>query len=245
MKKEPNEKNRTIRLNRFLAMSGVDSRRDCDELIRSGRVSVNGVRADQLSTEVNPDTDRVELDGRALSLSVKRVYYLLYKPLKYVTTVHDEKGRDSVVDLIKTDIRVFPVGRLDYDTTGLLLLTNDGELAYRLMHPKFGVEKTYIAELSKKITEYELNQLRRGIQLSDGKTAPAKALKLGKQTVMITIHEGKNKQIKRMFRKLGFKVRTLHRTKYGPVSLGKLKYGQYRVLKPAEVAALKKTVGLE
>ncbi len=245
MKEEPNKKNRTIRLNRFLAMSGVDSRRDCDELIRSGRVSVNGVRADQLSTEVNPDTDRVELDGRALSLSVKRVYYLLYKPLKYVTTVHDEKGRDSVVDLIKTDIRVFPVGRLDYDTTGLLLLTNDGELAYRLMHPKFSVEKTYIAELSKKITEYELNQLRRGIQLSDGKTAPAKAVKLGKQTVMITIHEGKNKQIKRMFRKLGFKVRTLHRTKYGPVSLGKLKYGQYRVLKPAEVAALKKTVGLE
>jgi 23S rRNA pseudouridine2605 synthase len=244
MNNDPGEKNRKIRLNRYMAMAGVDSRRDCDELIKAGRVSVNGAVTDILSTEIDPEKDVVELDGRALLINVKWVYILLHKPLKYVTTVHDDKGRDSVVDLIKSDVRVYPVGRLDYDTTGLLLLTNDGELTYRLMHPKFGVEKTYIAELSKKISEQELNLLRRGVMLVDGKTAPAKAVKLGKQLVEITIHEGKNKQVKRMFRKLGFKVRSLHRSKYGPILLGKLKYGQYRMLKPFEVTALKKLVGM-
>ncbi len=233
-----------MRLNKFLATAGVASRRSCDEIIREGRVTVNGEPVTDLATVVDIELDRVEVDGKHVSLKTKDIYILLHKPLKYVTTVKDEKGRDSVVDLIKINDRIYPVGRLDADTTGLLLLTNDGELAYRLAHPKFGVEKTYIAGLNKKADEKDLITLRRGVNLIDGKTAPCKAFKIGKEAVQITIHEGKNKQVKRMFRKLGYKVRTLHRSQYGPIQLGKLKYGMWRNLKPNEILALKKIVGL-
>ncbi|MCK6542274.1 rRNA pseudouridine synthase [bacterium] len=233
-----------MRLNKFMATAGVASRRSCDEIIGEGRVTVNGQAVTDLSYQVDEALDRVEVDGQLLSIKEKDVYIILHKPLRYVTTVKDERGRDSVVDLVKITERVYPVGRLDFDTTGLLLLTNDGELAFRLAHPKFGIEKTYIALLNKKIGESELQQLRRGVVLIDGKTAPCKAEKLGKELVKITIHEGKNKQVKRMFRKLGYKVRELHRSQYGPIQLGKLKYGQWRNLKPAEVLALKKATGL-
>ncbi len=234
----------TMRLNRYLAMAGIASRRACDDLIRQGLVTVNGRTVRLLSTEIDPDKDKIVFDGKTVTVERKQIYILLHKPLNYVTTADDEKGRDSVLDLINIAERVFPVGRLDYDTTGLLLITNDGELAHRLMHPSYGVEKTYLAELNNKISEEQVNRLRKGIQLSDGKTAPCKAFKIGKELVEITIHEGKNKQVKRMFRKLGFKVRSLHRIHYGPVSLGKLKYGQWRFLKPYEIESLKKTAGL-
>ncbi|KAB2879076.1 rRNA pseudouridine synthase [bacterium] len=233
-----------MRLNKYLATAGVASRRSCDEVIKEGRVTVNGNTVSDLSTFVDVELDKVEVDGRPVHVKTKDVYILLHKPLNYVTTVKDEKGRDSVIDLVRISDRVFPVGRLDYDTTGLLLMTNDGELTFRLSHPKFGVEKTYVAVLNKKINEQELSYLRKGVVLIDGKTAPCKAIKLGKEVVQITIHEGKNKQVKRMFRKLGFKVRELHRTQYGPLHLAKLKYGQWRNLRPPEVQALKKAVGL-
>jgi len=233
-----------MRLNKFLADAGVASRRSSESIIREGRVTINGFVVTDFATDVDVDLDKVEVDGRPVHVHQKNVYIMLHKPMNYVTTVKDEKGRDSVVDLVKIAERVFPVGRLDYDTTGLLLMTNDGELAFRLTHPKFGVEKTYVAVLSKKIGEQELAKLRRGVQLFDGRTSPAKVTKLGKEIVEITIHEGKNKQVKRMFRKLGFKVRQLYRTKYGSIMLAKLKYGQWRNLRPQELESLKKLVGL-
>ena len=233
-----------MRLNKYLAAAGLASRRSSESLIQEGRVTINGHVMRDLSTVVDTEIDQVEVDGRPVYVKTKDVYILLHKPLNFVTTVKDEKGRDSVVDLVKTGERIYPVGRLDYDTTGLLILTNDGELAYRLAHPKYGVEKTYIARLNKKINDHDLQQLRRGIQLVDGKTAPCRARKLGKEIVELAIHEGKNKQVKRMFRKLGFKVIELHRAAYGSLQLGKLKYGQWRNLKPAEVLGLKKLVGL-
>ncbi len=233
-----------MRLNKYLATAGVASRRSSDELIKEGRVTINGNAVNDLATVVDVELDAIAVDGRPVYLKTKDVYIMLYKPLNYVTTVKDEKGRDSVVDLVKIAERVFPVGRLDYDTTGLLLMTNDGELTFRLSHPKFGVEKTYIAVLNKKISDQEVAQLRKGVELFDGKTAPCKAVKLGKEVVQISIHEGKNKQVKRMFRKLGFKVRELHRTQYGPLRLAKLKYGQWRHLRHPEIEALKKAVGL-
>ena len=225
-------------------MAGIASRRACDDLIRQGLITVNGRTVHLLSTEIDPDKDKIIYDGRRITVEDKKIYIMLHKPLNYVTTADDDKGRDSVLDLINIAERVFPVGRLDYDTTGLLLITNDGDLAHRLMHPTYGVEKTYIAELNSKIQEDQIGILRKGVQLIDGKTAPCKAFKIGKELVEISIHEGRNKQVKRMFRKLGFKVRSLHRIKYGPVTIGKLKYGQWRNLKQAEIDALKKTVGL-
>jgi 23S rRNA pseudouridine2605 synthase len=233
-----------MRLNRYLASAGVASRRSCDEIIKEGRVTV-GVRVvDDPAFDVDMEIHVVKVDNRRIRVAHRLVYVMLHKPLRHVTTVKDEKGRDSVVDLVNVSERLFPVGRLDYDTTGLLLLTNDGELTFRLMHPKFGVNKTYVALLNKKIGDQEVAQLRRGVELFDGKTAPCKGVKLGKELVQVTIHEGKNKQVKRMFRKLGFKVRELHRSEYGPLKLGKLKYGQWRYLKPQEIEALKKVTGL-
>lgn len=233
-----------MRLNKYLAEAGVASRRSSESIIREGRVTINNLVVTDVAHDVDVELDAVEVDGKRVHVKQHNVYILLHKPKGTVTTVRDERGRDSVVDKVKITERVFPVGRLDYDTTGLLLLTNDGDLAYRLMHPKFGIEKTYVALLNKKIGETELQKLRRGVSLIDGKTAPCKALKLGKELVSITIHEGRNKQVKRMFRKLGFKVRELHRTSYGPVHLGRLKYGAWRNLKPNEVMALKKAAGI-
>lgn len=234
-----------MRLNRYLAAAGVASRRSCDEIIKEGRVTINDRVVSDPSFEVDGEIHVVEVDRRRVHLVQKLVYIMLHKPLRHVTTVKDERGRDSVVDLVGVSERVFPVGRLDYDTTGLLLLTNDGELTFRLMHPRFGVEKTYVAVLNKKVGEGDVATLRRGVVLMDGKTAPCRAVRLAKEVVQITLHEGKNKQVKRMFRKLGFKVRELHRSEYGPLKLGRLKYGQWRFLKPQEVAALKRVAGLD
>jgi 23S rRNA pseudouridine2605 synthase len=233
-----------MRLNHFLASAGVTSRRSAETIVREGRVKVNGQVVTDVARDVDPDLDTVLVDGASVRVVTRLVYVMLHKPVKYVTTVKDEKGRDSVVDLVNITERVFPVGRLDYDTTGLLLLTNDGELSYRLTHPKYGVRKTYVAVLNKKIGDRELAHLRRGVELFDGKTVPSQAVKLGTQVVEVTIHEGKNKQVKRMFRKIGYKVRELHRSRLGPLHLGKLKYGQWRHLRPQEVQALKKAVGL-
>ncbi|HET7529266.1 MAG TPA: pseudouridine synthase [Candidatus Saccharimonadales bacterium] len=225
-----------MRLNAYLAKAGISSRRGADELIKAGRVAVNGQKG-QLNSEVSA-ADRVELDGREVSLQSSR-YILLYKPAGYVTTMKDEKGRRKVTDLIDTPERVVPVGRLDYDTSGALLLTNDGELAHRLMHPSFRVDKVYEATVGGAITGEILNKLSAGIDLEDGKTAPAKARKLSDDKIELTIHEGRNHQVKRMLAAAGLSVIKLHRSQYGPLTLNGLKPGQSRELSSDELKLLK------
>ena len=225
-----------MRLNAFLARAGVASRRGADELIKAGRVKVNG-KTGQLNDEVS-DSDGVELDGKPLQ-SQKLRYILINKPDRTVTTLKDTENRPTIVDLVDISERVVPVGRLDFDTTGVLLLTNDGELAHKLMHPSFEVDKVYEAEVQGRITPEILNMLSIGIELEDGKTAPAKANKLSDNKIELTIHEGRNHQVKRMLDAVGLPVRRLHRSKYGPLDLTGLKPGQWRDLTPDEIAQLK------
>ena len=212
------------------------SRRGADELIKAGRVKVNG-KTGQLNDEVS-DSDGVELDGKPLQ-SQKLRYILINKPDRTVTTLKDTENRPTIVDLVDISERVVPVGRLDFDTTGVLLLTNDGELAHKLMHPSFEVDKVYEAEVQGRITPEILNMLSIGIELEDGKTAPAKANKLSDNKIELTIHEGRNHQVKRMLDAVGLPVRRLHRSKYGPLDLADLKPGQWRDLTPDEIAQLK------
>ena len=224
-----------MRLNAFLARAGVSSRRMADELIKAGRVKVNG-QAATLNTRVVDE--KVTLDGKLLTTQTLR-YILLNKPSGYITTLKDEKGRRKVKDLIKIDERIVPVGRLDYDTTGALLFTNDGQLAYRLMHPKFKINKTYEAEVEGAITPDILNMLSSGIELEDGKTAPAKARQLAKNKIELVIHEGRNRQVRRMMEAQGLKLTTLHRSSYGPLDLNGLQPGKWRELTSAELESLK------
>lgn len=225
-----------MRLNAFLARAGVASRRKADELIKAGRVRVNG-HAGQLNSVISIN-DIVELDGKKVEIQQLR-YILLYKPAGYVTTLKDEKSRRKVIDLVKIDERVVPVGRLDYDTTGVLLLTNDGELAHKLMHPSFEINKIYEAGVEGTITAEILNKLSNGVELEDGKTAPAKARKLSDNRIELIIHEGRNHQVKRMLAAVGLPVAKLHRSGYGPLTLAGLKPGQWRNLTDQEVKQLK------
>jgi len=225
-----------MRLNAFLAKAGVASRRGADELIKSGRVKVNGLSA-QLNDEVS-EVDKVEFNGRLVILQQNR-YIILYKPTGTLTTLKDPHGRRKVTDLIDVPERVVPVGRLDYDTTGLLVLTNDGELAHKLMHPSFEIDKIYEAEVTGNISQKVLNMLSNGVQLDDGPTAPTKAQKLTKNRVELTIHEGRNHQVKRMLDAVNLPVKSLHRSKYGNLTLQGLKAGQWRDLTDDEIAQLK------
>ena len=225
-----------MRLNAFLARAGVASRRGADRLIKAGRISVNG-RLGQLNDDVS-DADDVKVNGRRVS-SQRLRYILLYKPAGYITTLKDPENRVKVTDLIKIDERVVPVGRLDFNTTGALLLTNDGELANKLMHPSREVDKVYEAEVEGTISEEILNRLSIGVKLEDGKTAPAKAKKLADNTVELTIHEGRQHQVKRMLAAVGLDVKKLHRSKYGPLGLDGLKPGRWRELSANELKLLK------
>jgi 23S rRNA pseudouridine2605 synthase len=225
-----------VRLNAFLARAGVASRRGADRLIKAGRVSVNG-RIGQLNDDVS-DADDIKLNGRRVS-SQKLRYILLYKPEGYITTLKDPENRVKVTDLVKIDERVVPVGRLDFNTTGALLLTNDGVLTNRLMHPSFEVDKVYEAEVEGAVIDEILNKLSNGVRLADGKTAPAKARKLADNKVELTIHEGRSHQVKRMLEAVGLPVKKLHRPKYGPLSLDGLKPGQWRDLSEPELKLLK------
>lgn len=228
-----------MRLNVFLAQAGVASRRGADEFIKAGRVKVNG-RPGLLNDNVT-ENDEVEVDNQLIKLRKSR-YILLYKPAGYITTLKDPKGRRKVTDLVNAPERVVPVGRLDYDTTGVMLLTNDGQLAHRLMHPSFKVNKVYEAEVDGVITEVALERLRNGVVLEDGQTAPARAHQLTKNTVELTIHEGRKHQVKLMLAAVGLKVQKLHRSKYGPLNLDGLKPGQWRDLSKKELQKLKDTV---
>jgi 23S rRNA pseudouridine2605 synthase len=225
-----------MRLNAYLARSGQGSRRQADELIRSGRVSVNG-RPGQLNNDIGP-SDRVEVDGRPVTTEPLR-YVLLYKPADVVTTLSDPQKRRTVADLVDLPERIVPVGRLDVDTTGLLLLTNDGALAHRLMHPRFEVDKVYEAEVEGAPAEAVLEQLRRGVELEDGSTSPAQVRRIGPSTLELVIHEGRKRQVRRMLEHVGHPVRRLHRPRYGSLTLEGLRPGEWRLLTTAEVDRLR------
>lgn len=229
------------RLQKVLAQAGLGSRRACEVLIDEGRVEVNGEVA-RLGRRVDPEHDRVSVDGVPIPVRPGLVYYLLNKPAKVVTTASDPEGRPTVVDLVPAEPRVFPVGRLDWDTEGLLLLTNDGDLAHSLTHPSRGVPKTYLAEVSGVPSRGALRQLREGVELEDGRTAPARA-RLAQATangsaLEIVIHEGRNRQVRRMCEAIGHPVRRLVRTRFGPLHENRLAPGQWRVLTQAEIRAL-------
>jgi 23S rRNA pseudouridine2605 synthase len=225
-----------MRLNAYLARAGVASRRGADELIKAGRVTVNG-EPGQLNTFVGAD-DRVELDGRALAKQ-GLAYVLLHKPGGVVTTARDPQGRPTVVGLVEHEARVVPVGRLDADTTGALLLTNDGPLAHRLAHPRYEVEKVYEAEVEGEPGEEELRALREGVELDDGRTAPAQARLLAPSRVELILHEGRKHQVKRMLAAVGHPVTRLHRSRYAGLTVEGLEPGAWRELTRDEVAALR------
>jgi 23S rRNA pseudouridine2605 synthase len=226
-----------VRLNAFLARAGIASRRRADELIKAGRVTVNGDPG-QLNTLVGSE-DRVEVDGEEV-VRQRLAYLLLHKPPGVVTTARDPQGRPTVVGLVPAEPRVVPVGRLDADTTGALVLTNDGALAHRLAHPRFGVEKTYVAEVEGDPGEVTLRALREGVDLEDGRTAPARARRLGPGRVELVLHEGRKHQVKRMLAAVGHPVRRLHRSSYAGLTLEGLEPGESRELEPSEVEQLRR-----
>ncbi len=236
------------RLQKVMAHSGVASRRVCEEMIREDRVQVNGKPA-HLGQKVDPKRDLITVDGKPLEIAEPKKYYIVNKPGGYVTTTKDQFGRDSVLDLLPgVEERVYPVGRLDYDSDGLVLLTNDGELTYRVTHPKFELPKTYMVRLKGKITMDAVYRLRTGVILEDGRTKEAKVevLRLEDEysVLSITITEGRNRQVRRMCDKVGYEVMRLTRTAIGPIKLGRLSAGAYRSLSKQELQSLKKAVRL-
>ncbi len=233
------------RLQKFLAAAGVASRRRAEVMIRQRRVTVNGVVA-ELGQRVSPDDD-VRVNGVRVGPQAPR-YVMLNKPTGVVTTASDPEGRPTVVELVPSEVRLYPVGRLDFDTSGLLLLTNDGDLAHRLMHPSFGVTKRYQAMVSGQVSPATVRALSEGIDLEDGPTAPAAAklvqASAQRSLVELTIHEGRNRQVRRMFDAVGHPVLQLARTAYGPLTLGALASGASRDLDAAEIRRLQKAAGL-
>lgn len=235
-----------MRLARYLAQGGIASRRKAESLIVAGSVRVNGTTVRELGTVVDPVRDRIEYDGRLVVTSAEHVYYVLHKPFGVVTTMHDPEGRRTVADVVRAhgvSRRVVPVGRLDYDTAGVLLLTDDGDLAHVLTHPRFGVEKTYRATVRGRLTPDQVAALGAGVQLEDGRAAPAVlrvvAVRRMRSTVDITIHEGKNRQVRRMFEQLHRPVLDLVRLRFGPVALGALGPGEIRSASEREVRELR------
>lgn len=232
-----------MRINKYIAAAGVTSRRKADELIESGKVKVNGQVMDSLGYHVQ-DGDVVEVAGSVIKPATKMVYYLLNKPTGYVTSTYDKEGRPVVTELVPDEIRVFPVGRLDYNTSGLLILTNDGELSNKLMHPKHEFNKTYVARVKGIVTRAKASWLSKGVDIGDFKTSPAEVNVLrhdkNSSVVEITIHEGKNRQVRRMFEAIGHEVVELERVGLGNLKIGKLAVGQFRKLGPAEIEYLKR-----
>lgn len=235
-----------MRLQKFLASAGIASRRASEKLIEEGRVKVNGEVVTTLGTTVDPDKDQVSFDGQTVKLVEEKIYLLLNKPPGYVTTAKDQFGRPTVLDLVsETGHRVFPVGRLDYQTSGLLILTNDGDLTLQLTHPRHEVFKTYVATVSGSISDEALQRLEKGVKLEDFTTSPAK-VKLIKRSdeaslVEISIREGKYRQVRRMMEAVGHPVESLQRTCIGKINLSGLREGSYRMLSPEEVEYLRRS----
>ncbi len=225
------------KLQKVIARAGLVSRRGAEVLIDEGRVRVNGEIA-QLGRRVDAATDRIEVDGVLLSVEQSLVYYLLNKPAGVVTTAYDPQGRYTVVELVPDTHRVFPVGRLDVDTEGLLVMTNDGPLTQLLTHPSFGVEKEYLAKVAREVSPGAIRRLRDGVELEDGMTAPAKVSQPAPGLIRLTIHEGRNRQVRRMLEAVGHPVLELVRTRIGPITDPSLRLGEWRELGPSEVRAL-------
>lgn len=238
----------SIRLNKYLANAGVVSRRGIKELLKKGLIIVNGVKVSEPGIRIDPEKDKIIVDGRVISKNANFVYKILNKPHGVVSTTADEEGRTAVVDLVESAIRLYPVGRLDSDSIGLILLTNDGELTHKLTHPKFHIPKTYEVIVQGKVTSAQLQELSEGVLLKDGKTLPCevKILEEFKFTtkVEIVLHEGRNRQIRRMMGKLGIEVHELKRVGIGDIRLGTLEDGQSRDLTEKEIQSLKNSVGL-
>lgn len=233
-----------VRLQKYIAMSGIASRRAAESMIANGRVSVNGTQITQQGVKVEIGKDEIFVDGKPIDIKQKKYYIMLNKPVGYVSTVSDQFDRPTVVDLVKEEIgtRIFPVGRLDYETEGLLLMTNDGDFTYKVTHPKFHTNKTYIAVINGGLTISDLNKLRKGVRVENYITSPAEVEILdaiaGKTAVQITIHEGKNRQVRKMFDTLGYKVSSLKRIKIGELELGNLPSGRWRHLTAHEINCL-------
>jgi pseudouridine synthase len=230
----------SVRLNAYLARAGIASRRGADELIKAGRVQVNGGPG-ALNTFI-ADGDVVEVDGKPVQKQ-RLAYVLLHKPAGVVTTARDPQRRPTVVALVSHPARVVPVGRLDADTTGALLLTNDGPLAHRLAHPRYGVDKVYDVEVDGRPSDATLERLAKGVQLDDGLTAPAVARRTGRSRIELTLHEGRTHQVKRMCEAVGHPVRRLHRSRYAGLDVKGLAPGEWRELRRDEVAVLRQLVG--
>ncbi len=232
-----------MRLQKFLASCGVASRRKSEELIRDGRVKINDKVVTKMGIKVDPETDSVSVDGKDIVLEGHKIYILLNKPEGYVTTVREQFNRKKVTDLVDIPYRIFPVGRLDYNTSGLLILTNDGELTYRLTHPKFEVPKTYIAKIRGTPNKRKLNNFQDGLRIGDYITSPAEIKILekidGDCLVEITIREGRNRQVRRMCSAIGHPVLKLKRIKMGKINIGDLKVGDWRYLNEEEIKYLK------
>lgn len=234
-----------MRLQKYMAMCGVAARRKCEEIIASGRVAVNGEIISQMGAQVE-EGDRVTVDGQLITPEERKRYILYHKPAGEVTTVSDDKGRETVMDRFAgMDVRLYPVGRLDYDSEGLLLLTNDGELAQRLTHPSCEVDKTYLARVTGNPSGEALERLRRGVFMEgdERRTYPADVRVVRDESlysdVLVTIHEGRNRQVRRMFDAVGHRVLLLRRVRFGPLELGALRRGEWRELTEDEIARLK------
>jgi pseudouridine synthase len=244
---KPNVPSPPIRINRYLSMCGIASRRKAELMVQEARIRVNNQVISSLATTVVPGVDRVYLDGKEVVLLRDPVVYVLNKPKDTITTASDERGRATVLDLLRVRERVFPIGRLDRNTTGVLLLTNDGELAHRLMHPRHHITKAYLVTCDRVVARDHCESLRRGVRLDEGTTSPAQISVVpgGKGKVIgIAIHEGWNRQVRRMFEALGYEVEKLDRVAYGPITKDGLARGTYRKLTPAEVRALRRQAGL-
>ena len=232
------------RLQKILARAGIASRRGAEDYIRQGRVTVNGRVAQELGSKADPERDDIRVDGERLRLKVEKIYLVLNKPRSYVTTLSDPQGRPSVADLLRGLPRLFPVGRLDYDTEGFLILTNDGEFAQLLMHPRYGVPKTYRARINGVPRPNRLARLERGVKIDAGRPVKASGVRLlsaaeDRAEVVLSITEGRHHQVKRMLMAIGHPVRRLTRIAVGPVALGNLKPGDFRALSVAEVESLR------
>lgn len=233
-----------IRLQKYLAEAGIASRRKCEELILDGKIEINGKVVTELGTKVT-ENDKVKYNGKLISPVEEKIYILLNKPIGYVTTVKDQFGRDTVLDLVKVDKRIVPVGRLDMYTSGALILTNDGEFVNKLTHPKNEVNKTYNVTISGKITQEDVNKLQKGVKIDDNyitKPAKVKILKIDEEKnisrIQITIHEGKNRQVRKMCNAIDKKVLALHRSKIGDIDVKDLKIGTWRYLTKKEINSL-------
>jgi pseudouridine synthase len=240
-----------VRLQKILSLAGVASRRASEQLMREGRITVNGQVVRVLGSKADPGRDDIRVDGRRIRTDVQHRYLLVHKPKGYVTTRHDPEGRPTVMDLVGERGYLFPVGRLDYDSEGLLIVTSDGDLAARLTHPRHEVEKEYEVIVRGGPNAAALDRLRRGVFLEGRRTAPARvrvdtvvARPHPTTRLVIALHEGRNRQVRRMCRAVGLTVRSLRRTRIGPITLGRLKPGSYRRLDPREVGVLRRAAGM-